>query len=113
MHEAALARSIVDLVREQAARDPFTVVRSVRISVGALSSVDPRALEFGFDAAARGTVVEGARLVVEKPPGLAWCTDCSTTIEIESHSQPCPRCGGFRRLVTQGDELRVLDLEVE
>ena len=62
MHELAIAQSIVELVEEHARRDAFTHVREIRLVIGALSHVDPRALEFGFDVVARGTVAAGARL---------------------------------------------------
>jgi len=113
MHEVALAEAIVDLVRDQARRDAFARVRSIRIAVGALSHVEPRALEFGFEAVSRGTVADGAKLVVERPSGEGWCTDCNATVQILANGAPCPRCGGHRWVLTAGDELRVVDLEVD
>ena len=68
------------LVRDQARRDAFARVRSIRIAVGALSHVEPRALEFGFEAVSRGTVADGAKLVMERPGGEGWCTDCNATV---------------------------------
>ncbi len=113
MHELALARSIVELIEEQARTEAFSRVLCVRLCIGALSTVDPRALAFGFDAAARGTVAEGARLAFDRPGAQAWCTDCSAAVEVASYGDPCPRCGGHRWLVTRGQEARVVDLEVE
>ena len=113
MHELSLAQSIVELVEEQHARERFARVRTVVVSVGRLSSVDPRALEFGFDVVARGTVAEGATLAIERPPGRVFCTDCSQTVEIESQVDPCPICASHRWVVVGGQELRVIELEVD
>jgi hydrogenase nickel incorporation protein HypA/HybF len=113
MHEMSIAQSIVEIVQEQAQRDAFTRVRIVRLSLGALSHVDPRALAFAFDVVTRGTVVEGAALEIERPPGTGFCTDCSRHVEIPAFGEACPTCGGYRWVLVSGDEMRVVDLEVD
>jgi hydrogenase nickel incorporation protein HypA/HybF len=113
MHEMALAQSIVELVQDHAQRDAFTRTRTIRLSIGAMALVDPRALEFGFDAVSRGTVAEGARLVIERPAGTAFCMDCSGNVEVGAHGDPCPACGGYGWLLVAGDDMRVVDLEVD
>jgi hydrogenase nickel incorporation protein HypA/HybF len=113
MHEMSLARSIVDLIEEQRQRAGFARVRRIRIAIGQLATVDARALEFGFDVVARGSAAEGAALAIERPAGRAYCTDCAETVEIASRADPCPLCAGHRWVVVAGEELRVVDLEVD
>jgi hydrogenase nickel incorporation protein HypA/HybF len=113
MHEVALAQSMLDLIEGQAAQSGFTRVHVVRLSVGALSTVEPEALVFGFESVCRGTVAEGAKLVIERTPGKAYCTTCMAEISISSRGQPCPGCQGFQWLVTSGEELQLRDLEVD
>ena len=113
MHEMALAQSVIELVEERARADVFSRVRTIRLAIGALAHVDPRALEFGFDVVARGTIAEGARLAIDRPAGRAWCTDCSETVDVGERGEPCPKCGGFKWMLTEGDDLRVVELEVE
>ena len=113
MHEMAIAQSIVEIVEEHARRDGFARARTVHLAIGLLSTVEPRALEFGFEVAARGTASEGATLVIERPAGSARCVDCDALIEVAAHGEPCPACGGYRWLVVGGDEMRLIDLEVE
>jgi hydrogenase nickel incorporation protein HypA/HybF len=113
MHEMALAESIVDLVREQAGRDAFARVRTIRLSIGVLSHVEPRALEFGFDVVAKGTVAQGARLAIDRPTGTGWCIDCNEAIDVAARGAECPRCGGHKWMLTGGDEMRVVELEVD
>ncbi len=112
MHEMAIAQSILELVEEHAQKDHFDRVRTLRIAIGALSHVDPTALEFGFEVVARGTVADGAKLVIERPAGIGYCTDCCKTIAVERLGDPCPSCSGFKWMVTAGDDMRVVDLEV-
>jgi hydrogenase nickel incorporation protein HypA/HybF len=113
MHELSLAQSIVDLVQEQCGSERFARVRTIRVSVGQLSTVDPRSLEFGFEVVARGTIAEGASLTIERPAGRAYCTDCAVTVEIATRADACPICSGHRWVVVGGQDLRVIDLEVD
>ncbi len=46
MHETALCRGIVEAIEEQAATHGFQRVKVVRLSIGALSHVEPEALAF-------------------------------------------------------------------
>ena len=112
MHEMSLCQGIVDIIQERADADRFSRVTKVRLSIGALSHVDPKAISFGFDVVARGTIAEGAVLEIDQPPGQAFCMACSTTVTIPARGQPCPTCGSHQLMVVGGDELRVDELEV-
>lgn len=113
MHEMALAQSIVDIVIARSADESFRRTLAIHLRIGALAGVDPAALEFGFAAASRGTVAEGAALVIERPIGKAFCAQCGTNIEVNSRADPCPRCASYEWLLLEGDDMRVTELEVE
>lgn len=113
MHELSLAQGIVEIVCDAARAERFTRVRRVRIAVGALAAVEPDALAFGFEMASRGTVVEGAELSIERPPGAGYCLGCSAEVKLAERGEPCPACGSHRVMVSGGEDLRVIDLEVE
>jgi hydrogenase nickel incorporation protein HypA/HybF len=113
MHEMTLAQSIVDIVRDQARQGAFARVVRVKLAIGAFSYVEPHALEFGFEVVARGTIAEGATLVIERPPGSGWCPVCDKAVAVAAHGEPCPTCGGYGWTLVGGDEMRVVELEVE
>jgi hydrogenase nickel incorporation protein HypA/HybF len=113
MHEMAICRSIVDIVCEQAQAADCRRVTVVRLTIGTLSHVEPDAVEFCFDAVSRGTLAEGARVEVERPPGRAWCLSCEETVELAARHAPCPTCGSHQLVLVSGEELRVKELEVE
>ncbi|KAA0684182.1 hydrogenase maturation nickel metallochaperone HypA [Roseomonas genomospecies 6] len=113
MHELALSQGIIDVIRDQAAAQGFTRVKTVRLVIGALSHVEPEAIAFGFDAVSRGTIAEGAVLDIERPPGQAFCLSCEKPVPLPERSDPCPDCGGHQLVVTGGEEMRVKELEVE
>lgn len=112
MHEMALCLGMIDLIREQQAGHGFTRVRRVVVEIGALGHVDPHALEFAFEAGARESPAEGARLEILEVPGRAWCMDCSASVTIGRRGDPCPNCGGYTMIVEQGEEMRLKELEV-
>ncbi|MDJ0950876.1 MAG: hydrogenase maturation nickel metallochaperone HypA [Alphaproteobacteria bacterium] len=112
MHEMALSESMILIIEQEAVRQRFDRVKTVCLEIGVLSHAEPEAMGFCFEAVSRGTVAEGARLEIQRPPGEAWCMDCAGTIEIARRFDPCPRCGGHQLQVTGGEELRVKELEV-
>jgi hydrogenase nickel incorporation protein HypA/HybF len=113
MHEVALANGIVELITDRAKLDGFTTVKVVHVVVGAMSSVMPEALLFGFDAASRGTVAEGARLQIHEVLGEGCCIDCGKKFETKTRVTICPSCGGPKVLISGGEDLRVSELEVD
>jgi len=113
LHEMSLAGGIVELVESAARREHFARVTQLRIEAGKLSGVELRALRFALESLAPGTCLAGADFVFDEPPGTAWCLGCSTTVEINDRTDPCPRCDGYRLQATGGTELRVIDMQVQ
>ncbi len=112
MHELSLAGGIVRVVEDAAAREHFCRVSQLRVEAGALSGVDVHALRFALEACAHDTVLQGAEILIDEPPGSAWCLACGSTVEIQTRADPCPLCGGHQIQPTGGTELRVVDLIV-
>ena len=113
MHEMALAEGVLQILEDAARREGFGRVRAVWLEVGRLSSVEPEAMRFCFDAVTRDSVAEGARLEIVSTPGAAWCMQCSAQTELAALGDACPRCGSYQLQVTAGTEMRVKELEVE
>lgn len=113
MHELSLCNNIIKIVARRAAADGFVRVSLVRLEVGALSNVEPQALRFGFTAASRGTIADGARLEIIETPAHAWCPDCAAEVIVRSRIESCPVCAGPLINLRGGDMLSVKDMEVE
>ncbi|HEY2190008.1 MAG TPA: hydrogenase maturation nickel metallochaperone HypA [Caldimonas sp.] len=112
MHEMSLAEGMLQVVEEGARGHAATRVRAVWVEIGALAQVEVDALRFCFDAVARGTLAEGARLEIVARPGAAWCMPCGAQVEITRHGDACPLCGSYQLQVVRGDDMRVRELEV-
>ena len=113
MHEMSLCESIVGMLQDEARVRGFAHVREVRLEIGELASVEVEALRFGFDIVARGSVADGARLRIERVPGLAWCMPCGERVPLARRGDACPVCGSYQLQVLAGDEMRVRELEVD
>lgn len=109
MHELSLCEGIVSAVERTAARYGVEAVEAVRVAVGRLAGVDLPSLEFAWTSVTREGPLKGAKLVIERPEGTAWCTDCVQTVPLAKLGDPCPRCGRFHLIPNGGTELKVLD----
>jgi len=112
MHELSLCNGMLEIIEKQAIEADFALVRVVRLQVGALSCVEREALRFCFDSVTRGSVAEGARLDIVDVPGEAWCWDCEAVVPLARRGEPCGRCDGYRLKVRDGEQVRILELEV-
>lgn len=113
MHELALAERIVEIAEEAARAHGAAHVRGVRLELGNLSHVEPEALAFAFDVVAQVGCARGARLDIHRTPGAAQCLACGDAVVLERLGDPCPRCGGYALRVTDGDAMRVRDIEID
>lgn len=113
MHEMALSESVIEIIDDAARRQGFARVTVVVLEIGALSHVEPQAMQFCFEAVSRDSRAAGARLEIIRTPGRGWCLDCAATVALSERFGPCPTCGAHHVQMTAGDELRVKELEVE
>ena len=112
MHEMALAESVLAIVEQAARQHAASRVTGVRLEIGTLSQVEPDALRFCFEAVQRASIADGAPLEIDRTPGRAWCMPCGLDVALDRLGEPCPRCGGYQLQVTQGEAMRVKDIEI-
>ncbi|MCL2830234.1 MAG: hydrogenase maturation nickel metallochaperone HypA [Betaproteobacteria bacterium] len=112
MHELSLVANILDIVEAAERRERFPAVRCLKLAVGKLSGIEIPALTFALEVMMPGTVLAGARIEIDEPPGEILCLECGRAAHIAARGDPCPHCGGFRLRITGGAELRVVELIV-
>jgi hydrogenase nickel incorporation protein HypA/HybF len=113
MHEMSIAQSLIEIIQEEMARHGARHLRSVRLQVGEMSAVVPESLSFSFEVITAGTALEGARLVIEPVPLEGRCGDCGVQFKIRDYVFVCPECSGTRIETIAGQELSLVDMEVE
>ncbi|HUL53423.1 MAG TPA: hydrogenase maturation nickel metallochaperone HypA [Opitutaceae bacterium] len=113
MHELGIAQSALELALAHARKAGAARVRRLVIRVGALSGVDPEALDFAFAAILPGTAAEGAAVQIDPVAAVAYCPDCQQDFTPDTdHFFECPKCGRLCATIKQGRELDLMRLEV-
>lgn len=109
----SLCEGVLQILETEAGRQGFKRVKAVWLEIGELSSVEPDAMLFSFDAVTRGSLADGATLNIIRVPGEAWCMQCSKSVNVKQRFDACPDCGSYQLQVTGGEEMKIKELEVE
>jgi hydrogenase nickel incorporation protein HypA/HybF len=113
MHELSVALSIIDGVLEEVARKGGERVTAVYLRIGPLSGVSEEALNFAYELACEGTLLEGSRLVMEPQDVFIYCSSCQAERKLPSiQNRHCPECGQPAPEVVRGTELEIAALEM-
>ena len=110
MHEMSITQGIIDLCLKHAGGRR---ILSLEVEIGELSAVVPEAIEFCFEACSRETLLEGARLNITRVPGAGSCQECGRETPLAELYGSCCHCGSNLVRVVTGEELRVLEIEVD
>lgn len=94
MHESSLAKSILREVLKRADDGGVERVIVVRGWVAETEALSRESLTTSFEALARGTKAEGARLELTVTHVEARCAACATQYLPDHHVILCPSCGG-------------------
>lgn len=113
MHEAYIARSLIEMASAFAADNGAARVARIRLRLGVLSGMR-RSLFFCFGPAARGTPCEGALLDIEEVPLSVHCPACDAVRTPHGlYNFRCPTCGTPTPRVVTGREMQLVSLELE
>lgn len=115
MHELsvaqALVRAVVDVARERKVKKVFLVI-------GELTFLNLEQLRFAYEVSSKGTVAEGAELVIRETKAHYTC-QCGSEGEMlrveDMHGAPifsCPKCGSDVE-ISSGRECFVESIDVE
>src|ERR1035437_7449023 len=95
MHESQLARQVLEVVLARARAEGAQQVVAVRGWLADSEGISVESLAFHFEAHARGTLAEGAKLGIAIKRISASCLACKETFETDDHVAECPRCGSL------------------
>jgi hydrogenase nickel incorporation protein HypA/HybF len=112
MHELSVAMGIVRIAEEELSKSSAHAIEAIELEIGDLAGIEMDSLEYVWDAAVRGTVLEKAQRKIHRIGGRGVCLDCDQEYELEQHFDSCPNCNSFLKQILQGKELRVKALQV-
>ena len=112
MDERELAHHVFEVLDLAAYRNSVQHVKSVRLALGGRRKVDHTQLRARFDDISRGTVADGARLDISVLPVRRRCHNCGAEFAGSDVEAPCPTCAHPVTEPMDGEQIRVLDIEV-
>jgi hydrogenase nickel incorporation protein HypA/HybF len=115
MHELPVTESILKIVIKHAESNSVNKVMAVHLRVGKLSDIADEWMQRYFDYLSKGTIAEGAKLVIERTPVVLKCNACSTSYEVDMTKMEemlCPACGEKGGSLVSGREYYIKEIEV-
>jgi hydrogenase nickel incorporation protein HypA/HybF len=112
MHEYPLVQSVIKTASTHALEHKATHVNSIRLVVGDGTGYVPESIQMYFDILAKGTVCEGAQIIIKRVKPVMKCEACGREFERSPFSFDCPDCGGLGSPTEIGKELYVDEIEI-
>jgi hydrogenase nickel incorporation protein HypA/HybF len=114
MHELSLLSETIKLVERECPEGGFGgAVRSLTLTIGELNSAVPSYLESAWAETVRGTLLDGATLIIERTPATALCKKCGREFGFRETRGICPRCASKDVTLKSGREFFVKELVIE
>jgi len=113
MHEYSIVQSLLDSCDENAAKNNATKVTKVVIKIGVMSGVEPELLRTAFDTFKEKTICEEAEFIINIQPVIIKCNKCLNEAVIEGIEYYCPKCKSIDLSVLDGEDMYLMQLELE
>ena len=113
MHEFSIIQNVIDIVKESACEKGLTKVTKVTLVIGKMRQIVPEAMQFAFEAATKGDLLEHSELAMKFKPIKMKCNTCDAVFEVEDNEYFCTACNGSDLSIIQGQELIIQSIEGE
>jgi len=113
MHEYSIVQSLLDSCEENAAKHQATKVIKVVIKIGVMSGVEPELLRTAFDTFKEKTICEKAEFIINVQPVIIKCNECQEESTLEGNEYHCPKCKSVDLNVIDGEDMYLMQLELE
>jgi hydrogenase nickel incorporation protein HypA/HybF len=116
MHELPITESILNIVLKHAAKNNVRQVVAIHLRIGKLSDLEDEWIQHYFDYLSKGTIAQGAKLIIERTPIILQCNSCKKSYEADMATigdTACPACGQTDSTLISGREYYIKDMEVQ
>lgn len=110
MHELGVVIAVVNKIERIAAENELTLVDTIVLQIGELSSMIPKYIEDCYLAAADGTMLENTKLKIEILTATALCTACKKVFRVVENNGFCPHCGENHWELLSGKEFMIKEI---
>ncbi len=113
MHEYSIVQSLLDSCDENAKTNDAKKVTKVVVKIGVMSGVEPDLLQTAFDTFKEETICHEAEFIINMQPILIKCHKCNEESTLEKNEYSCPKCQSVELDVIDGEEMYLMQLELE
>lgn len=113
MHEYSIIQSLLDSCEENAKANDATKITKVVVKIGVMSGVEPELLKTAFDTFKEKTICETAEFIMNIQPILIRCNSCQSESILKKLEYCCPRCESIELEVLDGEDMYLMQLELE
>lgn len=113
MHEYTIVQSLLDICEENATKNMATKVMKVVVKIGVMSGVEPELLETAFNTFKEKTICEDCLFVLNIQPVVVKCKDCLKSSTLKKLEYLCPECESLNLDVIDGEDMVLMQLELE
>jgi hydrogenase nickel incorporation protein HypA/HybF len=113
MHEYSIVQSLLDQCEDNAKANNATKVMKVVVKIGVMSGIEPDLLQTAFDTFKEGTVCEDCEYIQNIQPIIIKCHKCNQESTLEKNEYCCPHCQSIELDVIDGEDLILMQLELE
>jgi hydrogenase nickel incorporation protein HypA/HybF len=120
MHELSIAHNILDIIDETFSgnkrfkdKNRYKKLHEVKIQIGELVAVVPESLKFCYECLIEDTPYVNSKLIIEILPVSLMCKNCKYKFKTKKYFFTCPRCQSTDLEVIQGNELKIVYLDVD
>ena len=109
MHELGVISNLVDSSEHLAAQNGIHKLGYIKIDVGEMSGVVSQFMRNLWKIGTKGTILEGAELIVNDIKAIVECADCAEQFSLmesadENNDKPCcPKCGSMNFFLVNDD----------
>lgn len=113
MHETDMTKALILTLKDWYSSQPERPkVSCIHLIVGKFTCVEPVSLQFAFEVQTRNTFLEGAKLVIQETPLIAFCHHCQQEYKPEIGLRyACPQCQSPMEDIRSGRELKIDRIE--
>jgi len=113
MHEYSIVQSLIDSCEEHAKSNKATKVTKVVVKIGVMSGVEPHLLKEAFDIFKEESVCDKCEFIMNIQKVKIECNACNTTNELEKNEYCCPKCESIDIKIIDGEDMFLMQLELE
>ncbi len=113
MHEYSVVQSLLEQCENITKINKVTKIIKVVVKIGVMSEIEAHLLEIAFNTFKEKTVCHDAEFIINIQPIIIRCSICNTKSKLNNKQYNCPKCQSVDLDVIDGEDMFLMQLELE